>query len=181
MKALLFLAEGFEEIEAISTVDILRRGGVRVETVSITKEKEVKGAHHIPVVADCLLEEINTETADMLILPGGLPGSTNLNAHEGLKKSLTAHYNNGKYIAAICAAPLVFGELGLLQGKKAVCYPGIEPQLIGATIVDTPVVQDGNIITGKGPGLAFHFGLKLIALLKGQDKADEVAAGMLLD
>lgn len=180
MKAYVFLAEGFEEIEAISVVDILRRGGVNVETVSIGQDKQVKGAHHVPVVADRLFEKADLQSADMLVLPGGLPGATNLNAHAALKELLVEYLDKGKYIAAICAAPQVFGGLGLLKGKKAVCYPGVEPKLTGATIVDEPVVQDGQIITGKGPGLAFAFGLKLVALLQGQAKADEVAAGMLL-
>lgn len=180
MKALVFFAEGFEEIEALATVDILRRGEVVVETISITGNKQVTGAHRIPVVADYLFEEADLRSADILVLPGGIPGSTNLNAYGPLKDLLMEYHKQGKYIAAICAAPLVLGGLGLLQGKNAICYPGVEPQLTGATIVDEAVVQDGKIITAKGPALALLFGLKLVSLLQGQKKADEVAAGLLL-
>lgn len=179
MRAFVFLAEGFEEIEAITIVDVLRRGGVTANTVSITGNKAVTGAYGVPVVADYLFEDAALQSADMLVLPGGIPGSTNLNAHEGLRKLLTDFCRQGKYIAAICAAPLVFGSLDLLNGKKAVCYPGKEPLLTGATVVDEPVVIDGNIITGKGPGMALKFSLNLVSLLQGQAKADEVAKGLL--
>lgn len=180
MKAFVFFAEGFEETEALATVDILRRGNVVVDTVSITGDKKVTGAHAIPVLTDYLFEEADLPSADMLILPGGMPGASNLNNHAALKGLLVEYNRQGKYLAAICAAPLVFGGLGLLQGKKATCYPSFEPQLTGATLVDEPVVQDGNIITGKGPGLVFQFGLRLVAMLKGQETADEVARGLLL-
>jgi 4-methyl-5(b-hydroxyethyl)-thiazole monophosphate biosynthesis len=117
---------------------------------------------------------------DAYILPGGGPGSHNLNAHEGLKKLLVCRAEHQKWIAAICAAPLVLGGLGLLVGKKAICYPGIEPYLKGAILTDQPVVTDGNIITGKGPGLAFDFALTILAVLHGQEVADNVAGDLLL-
>ncbi len=179
-KAFVFLAEGFEEIEAISVIDVLRRGGVKVDTVSITGQYVVKGAHGIGVEADGLFDDADLFDADMLVLPGGGPGSNNLNKHEGLKAVISSYHSHGKWIAAICAAPLVFGGMGLLQGKKATCYPGIEPQLIGAVLQPDPVVVDGNIITGKGPGFAAVFGLQLVRELQGKSKAEEVAAGMLL-
>ncbi len=174
------MAEGFEEIEAVATIDILRRGDVDVTIVSITSKKEVSGAKGIGVVSDMLFEEVEPSSADMLILPGGMPGSTNLNAHKGLKNLIVDYNNQGKFIAAICAAPLVFGGLGILHGKKAICYPGVEHLLKGAIIEDFPVVQDGNIITGKGPGLAFYFGFKLVEVLNGIAKANEVKSAMLL-
>ena len=179
-KAYLFLATGFEEIEAITTVDILRRGGVELVTVSITGDCMVVGAHQIPVCADKLFEETDFMDGDAFILPGGGPGSHMLNAHEALKKLLVCRYEHHKWIAAICAAPLVLGGLGLLEGKKAICYPGMEPTLTGAILTNQPTVTEGNIITGKGPGLAFDFGLTILAALHGQEIADNVADDLLL-
>ncbi|MDR3268879.1 MAG: DJ-1/PfpI family protein [Tannerella sp.] len=179
-KAYLFLATGFEETEAIGTADVLRRGGVQLTTVSITGKLAVAGAHQITVVADQLFEEADYADADALILPGGGPGSQMLNGHEALKKQLVRQYEQNKWVAAICAAPLVLGGLGLLKGKKATCYPGIEPQLTGAILTDAPAVTDGNIITGKGPGLVFDFGLAILTALQGAEVANGVAGDLLL-
>ena len=179
-KAYLFLATGFEEIEAIATADILRRGGVELVTVSITGDRTVVGLHQLPVTADILFEEADCMDGDAFILPGGGPGSHNLNAHEALKKVLVCRYEHRKLIAAICAAPLVLGGLELLKGKKAICYPGMEATLTGAILTDQSTVTDGNIITGKGPGFAFDFGLTLLAALHGQEIADNVAGDLLL-
>ena len=175
-----FLATGFEDIEALAPVDIMRRAGLQVETVSITGERIVVSAHGVGVVADCLLSEIDFQDAELLFLPGGLPGATNLDACEPLREGLRRHYDAGRLIAAICAAPLVLGHLGLLDGVKATCYPGFEGQLEGAVVTGAMAEQDGNVITGKGPAAAAEFALKIAALLVGQEKADEVAAGMLL-
>ena len=181
MNALIFLATGFEEMEAVGTIDVLRRGNIETITVSVTGNKTVVGAHNIPVIADELFENIDCSVYDALVLPGGGPGSEMLNKHEGVRKALVAHYDSNKLIAAICASPRVFGSLGLLNGKKATCYPGIEPELIGATILNEPTVTDGNIITGWGPALVFDFGLEILNYLYGSpDKADEVAGGLLL-
>lgn len=180
MKAFVFLATGFEEMEAIGTIDILRRGGVELTTVSVTGDRTVFGVHNIPVTADQLFDEADYTTADALVLPGGGPGSHMLNGHDQLKKLLVAHYQQSKLVAAICAAPLVFGGLGLLEGKKAICYPGVEPMLTGAIITDHPAVKDGNIITGKGPGLVFDFGLLVLETLQGKETADQVAKDLLL-
>ena len=180
MKAFIFLATGFEEIEAIATIDILRRGGVELITVSITGERKVMGVHQIPVTADFLFEEVDFSDGDAFILPGGGPGSFMLNEHEALKQLLTCKNKQNKWIAAICAAPLVLGGLGLLEGKKAICYPGMESYIHGAVLTDAPVVTDGNIITGKGPGLALNFGLTILAALHGQDIADKVANDLLV-
>ena len=179
-KAYLFLATGFEEIEAIATIDILRRGGVELTTVSITGDLTVLGVHQIPVTADRLFEDTDFIDGDAFILPGGGPGSHNLNANEALKNLLACRNEKGKLIAAICAAPLVLGGLGLLEGKKAICYPGMESYLTGAIITDQPTVTDGNTITGKGPGFAFDFALTILAALQGQETADSVASDLLL-
>lgn len=180
MNAYLFLATGFEEIEAITTVDILRRGGVKVTTVSITGEHAVCGLHQIPVTADILFEDADFADGDAFILPGGGMGSQMLNKNEALKQLLVCKHEQNKWIAAICAAPLVLGGLGLVKEKKATCYPGIEPQLTGAILTHEPAVIDGNIITGKGPGLAFSFGLTILSALQGHEVADKVAGDLLL-
>jgi 4-methyl-5(b-hydroxyethyl)-thiazole monophosphate biosynthesis len=180
MKAIVFLATGFEEVEAVGTIDVLRRGDIETVTVSVTGDKTVTGAHDIPVVADELFENVDYSLFDTLVLPGGGPGSSMLNRHEGVRKVIVEHYNNRKLIAAICAAPRVFGSLGLLEGKKATCYPGFEPELKGAIIVDAPAVTDHNVITGKGPGLVFNFGLEILKYYASDCRADDVAEGLLL-
>jgi len=179
-KVFIFLAEGFEETEAVATIDIMLRGDLDVNSVSITGNLLVTGAHGIAVNADILFEEADFSSGDMLVLPGGMPGASNLNAHSGVKSALEQYAAGGKKIAAICAAPLVLGGLGLLKGKNATAYPGFESTLQGATFVESPVVKDGNIITGRGPGFVFQFGLAIVEELQGKDKADEVAGGLLL-
>ena len=178
-KVFLFLATGFEEIEAVATIDVLLRGEVDVVTVSITGNTLVKGAHGISVKADKLFEEVDFEEGTMLILPGGMPGASNLSAHEGLKNIILKYSSENKYLAAICAAPFVYGELGILNGKKATCYPSFEPRLIGAVLSEETVVQDGKIITGKGPGFAVDFGLKIVEELQGGVQSNKVAQGLL--
>lgn len=179
-KAIVFLANGFEEMEATGTVDILRRGGIDTKTVSITDDRKVVGAHNMEYMADALLSETDLAGADALILPGGMPGASNLNESEAVKEALLQQYRKGGVVAAICAAPMVLGGLGLLKSRKATCYPGFEPKLIGATVTGEAVEVDGNVVTGKGPGLVFNFGLALISVLKGDAVAEEVAAGLLL-
>lgn len=179
-KAFVFIATGFEETEAIGTVDVLRRGGIETYTVSITGGKQVSGAHGINVVTDLLFEEADFSDADALILPGGMPGSNNLNAFEPLKELLLEQYRKEKTVAAICAAPLVLGGLGLLKNRKATCYPGFELKLIGAEVTQDVAVTDGHVITGKGPGLVFDFALEIVKALKGKAVAEEVAGGLLL-
>jgi len=179
-KVFIFLAEGFEETEAVATIDIMLRGELDVTSVSITGNLLVTGAHGITVKADTLFENTDISSGDILVLPGGMPGASNLNTHVGLKNALEQYAASGKKIAAICAAPLVLGGLGLLQGKKATAYPGYESTLKGATYVNNPVVIDGNILTGRGPGLVFNFGLAIVEELQGKAKVDEVAAGLLL-
>ena len=177
-KAFLFLADGFEESEAIVPLDILRRGNVDTVTVSITGKREVTGAHNIAIVADRLFEACYFGDADMLVLPGGMPGAQHLNEHEGLKKLITQLAAQNKWIAAICAAPMVLGGLGLLKGRKATCYPSFESKLTGATCTTAPVEIDGNIVTGKGPGYAYDFGFALLNALMGKATEQEVTGGM---
>lgn len=179
-KAIVFLADGFEEMEATGTVDILCRGGIDAKTVSITNDKKVVGAHNMEYLADYLFSEVDFSAVDALILPGGMPGASNLNSFEPLKELLIEHYKQGKIVAAICAAPMVLGGLGFLKGRKATCYPGFEPKLIGAEITGEAVEVDGNVVTGKGPGLVFNFGLALVTVLKSDAVAEEVAGGLLL-
>lgn len=175
---LVFLAQGFEEIEAISCIDILRRAQIEVKTVSIEATKSVYGAHQIPLVADLMFDEIPLD-AQALILPGGMPGTLHLKAHQGLCTLLLSFaHQEDKTLAAICAAPSILGELGILKHKKATCYPGFENSLLEAKVSRRSVVRDGNIITANGPGHAMDFALKLVEHLAGKDKADEIEAGL---
>lgn len=179
-KVALFLANGFEETEALGTVDVLRRAQIPVETISITDEKTVIGAHNIPVVADKVFQEADFSQVAVLVLPGGMPGAKNLNEHDGLKKLIAKFNKEGEMIAAICASPLVFGGLGLLKNKRATIYPGFEAELKGAQVTGENVVVDGNITTGKGPGMVFDFALKLVEQIAGAEKRKEVQDGLLL-
>jgi 4-methyl-5(b-hydroxyethyl)-thiazole monophosphate biosynthesis len=174
-----FLATGFEDIEALAPVDIMRRAGLPVETVSVTGAEIVESAHAVGIKADRLLADIDFGKADMIVLPGGLPGSTNLDACTPLTKAIASHFAAGKPIAAICAAPLVFGHLGILKGKKATCYPGVEGELAGATYTAAIVEQDGNIITGKGPAAAFEFGYTIVDYFKGAGASNALRQGMI--
>jgi len=168
-----FLADGFEEVEAIAPVDILRRSGAEVKTVGVSG-KQVKGAHGIIVTADIELSEIS-DNAEMIVLPGG-PGTSNLEKSEGVQKAIDRAVKSGATIGAICAAPSILGHKGLLKGKKAVCYPGFEAELYGAEVMDTQVCEDGQFITANGPGAAFAFGLKLAERLN--KNAEKVKSGM---
>lgn len=179
-KVYVFLANGFEEIEAIAPIDVLRRAEIETVTVSISDVKEVEGAHGVIVVADQLFSEVAFGDNDIYVLPGGYDGMLNLDAHEGVKALLSKQHEQGKQIAAICAAPSVLGGLGILEGKEAICYPGFEQNLKGANISKQAVVEDGNIITGKGPGVAVDFALKIVESLKGKALADDIAAGMMI-
>lgn len=177
-----YLAEGFEEVEALTAVDVMRRAGIEVQTVSITGNKTVKGTHDIKVEADILYEETDHAKCEMIVLPGGLPGADYLNEHEGLAKHIVCFAKDeSKKLAAICAAPQVFGTCGILEGKKATIYPSMEGCLKGGQATDQNVTVDGNIITGMGPALAMEFGLKLVEELKGKAAADEVAGGLLFN
>ena len=178
-KVYVFLADGFEEIEGLTVVDMLRRAGIETEMVSIMEAKQVNGAHGIPVIADSLFEDHAYEHAKMLVLPGGMPGTLNLGNHEGLCTLLKKHYEEEKMIAAICAAPSVFGQLGFLEGRVATCYPGFEEKLKGAIVCQTKVAVDGNVVTSKGMGTAIDFSLKLIELLKDKETAEKIGTGII--
>lgn len=173
-KAYLFFAIGFEEVEALTVVDILRRGGVDCKTVSVTGDYDVTSSHAVTIRADLLFEEQSLEDGDMLILPGGIPGTPNLKAHAGLDKLIRQYHEAGKYLAAVCAAPTVYGEKGLLQGRKATCFPGMESGLVGAEHREDKVVCDGQFITSRGMGTCIDFGLTLLAKLTDEANAQTI-------
>ena len=176
----LFLANGFEEVEALAPLDLLRRAGLEVTTVGIGGDT-VRGAHGITVLADIPDTMYADSSPDMVILPGGMPGAKNLDASRTVDAALRAAAGKEAFIAAICAAPMVLGRRSLLLGKCATCYPGFEEELKGATVVDTPVVRDGNIITAASMGVAVEFGLALVAALKGDAAADKLRHAILAD
>ena len=164
-----FLANGFEEIEGMAPVDILRRAGVDIKTVSISGSEYVETSHGVTVKADLLFENADLSDADLLMLPGGMPGATNLNAHEGLRKALLKHNAEGKKIAAICAAPMVLGSLGLLKGKRATCSPGFEKYMEGATYTHELYTIDGIIMTGEGPAATLPYSYKILESFVGKE------------
>jgi len=174
-RAFIFLADGFEELEAIAPIDILRRADIPVVTVSVSDSRMVTGAHNLTLMADQLFSETDFSDNAMLILPGGGVGTKNLAAHKPLNELLLRQFEKNKNLAAICAAPSVFGNLGFLAGKEAVCYPGYEEKLVGAVLSDKSVVKSDNIITAKGAGVAIPFALKIVETLKGSELAHEIA------
>ncbi len=174
-----FLANGFEDVEALIPVDVLRRGGVDVTTVSTTDIQLVQSAHGVNIEADIMFDEADYADADLLMLPGGMPGASNLYAHEGVCQVLTAQFEKGKKIAAICASPaVVLAPLGILDGKKATCYPGFEEAMTNAEYTGALVTVDGNVTTGEGPAAAFPYAYELLSQLVDQQTADQVAEGM---
>ena len=178
-RVLLFLADGFEEVEALTVVDLMRRADIDIKTVSISDSKKVIGRSRIAVEADIMQKDADFEGAEMLVLPGGQPGTTYLSRDKHLGKELKKFSAEGKKIAAICAAPTVFGGLGLLDRRRATCYPGCETMLGGAQVVlDEEVVVDDNITTSRGAGTAIPFALELIRQMAGQDMADKVRQGI---
>ena len=178
-----FLANGFEEVEALAPVDILRRGGIEVKMVSVTGSNLVESSHGVVVKADLLFENITDfSDADLLMLPGGMPGSKNLNEHEGVRKALKEQFEKGKRVAAICAAPLVLASVGLLKGKKATIYPGMESYLgEDAEYTGALVQEDGNVTTGAGPAASFPYGYQLLSYFLPTEKVEEIKKGMIYD
>lgn len=170
----LFLAEGFEEIEAITQADLLRRAGLCVKCVSVEPYQLISGSHKISIMTDCLISEITVSSDDMILLPGGMPGVENLYACKELTALIKSHYDKGGRIAAICAAPIILGRLGILDGKMATCYPGFEDELQGARYFDCPVVVDRKIITAKAAGAAIDLSAEIIATLARKAKVDKV-------
>ena len=175
MAIAVFFANGYEEIEALTVVDLTRRAGIETWMVSITDEKMVTGSHNISVAMDKTLKEVDFEEVDMIVLPGGMPGTINLEACEPLMEKVKEFDSKGKYISAICAAPTVFGHLGLLEGKKACCYPGMEEGLVGAQVSYESTAEAEHILTSRGMGTAIDFGLAIIARFQGQEASDEMA------
>lgn len=176
-----FLADGSEETELLAVVDVLIRGGQEVELVSVTGKREVVSAHKIHIIADHVFEEINCEDADVLFLPGGMPGTRNLAAHEGLCCALKKFNQDQKRIAAICAAPSVLGGLGILEGRRATCYPGFEKELAGAYYTSDGVVTDGHISTARGLGYALDLGIELLGLLTDRAHAASIKESIQYD
>lgn len=178
-KVSVFLADGFEEIEGLTVVDLLRRAGVNVTTVSITGCATIHGAHKIDVQADKLFEDMDFENEDMVVLPGGMPGTLHLGAHEGVKAVLKDFYAKEKYIAAICAAPSVLGQYEMLKGRKATSYPGFEDKLQCEEYTTNAVEVSDFIITSRGLGTAIPFALTLIEVLVSKEKADEISSSII--
>ncbi len=178
---IIFLADGFEECEAICPLDMLRRAGLDVKTVSVIDNKTVTGAHSIQLNSDLSISEFKSLNTDIsaVILPGGMPGTTNLKACDTVISTVKDAYKNGKTVCAICAAPTVLSHAGILNGKRATCFPGFEDQL-DATFIDEPIVTDGNIITAKSMGVAYNFGFAIVEKLCGKDRADKLAGSMIL-
>ena len=174
-KVCVFLADGVEEIEALTVVDILRRGGVTVETVSITDSKSVTSSHKITIKADRLLSEINFDETAMIVLPGGMPGTKNLEACAPLMEQVDRFHAQGKYLSAICAAPSIFGHKGLLKGRTACCFPDFESHLEGAVVTKNPVEVCDHFITSRGMGTAIEFALAILARMQDQACADDIA------
>lgn len=173
-----FLADGFEELEAIAPIDILRRADIEVVTVGVTGDV-INGRHGIKVTADCLIENIElSDKLEGVILPGGLPGATNLEESDGVQKAIDFAASEGKLVCAICAAPQILGHKGLLKGKEAIAYPGFEDELEGAIISKDFVAVDGNFITAKGAGVATDFGFEIVAAIKGREVSDKIKAAI---
>lgn len=179
-KVYVFLANGFEDVEALIPVDVLRRGGVEVVTVSVVADSQVvETAHQVQIVADAMIEDCNFNDADLLLLPGGMPGASNLYAHEVVCKAVRAQAAAGKKIAAICAAPaVVLAQLGVLDGKQATCYPGFEKMLTNARYTADLVTVDGNVTTAEGPAAAFPFAYELLSQLVSEEVSNQIAEGM---
>ncbi|GAA6528772.1 MAG: DJ-1/PfpI family protein [Prevotella sp.] len=173
-----FLANGFEEIEGMAPVDIFRRGGVDIKTVSITGSEWVQTSHGVTIKADLKFEDADFKDADMLMMPGGMPGATNLNAHQGVRDALMTQYHAGKRIGAICAAPMVLGSLGLLKGKKATCSPGFQKYLTGAEYTGALYQEAGKIITGEGPTATLPYAYRILSYFIGEEAVQELEVKM---
>ncbi len=171
----LFLADGFEEVEALSVVDMLRRADIELKTVSITKDNAVTGSHGIITLADAVIKKINFDEASMIILPGGKRGTDNLEKCELLMNNVRKFIEEGKKVSAICAAPTILGRAGLLNQRKACCYPGLEKDLLGANVSFDKVCTDDNLITSRGAGTSLDFAFAIITSLKNSETAKRVS------
>lgn len=179
MKIAVFLAEGFEEIEAVAIIDVLRRGGIEIDTVSIEKDNYVTGSHNICIAADKSFEEASQKKYDGIVLPGGMPGTTRLESYLPLKEMISVYNKQEKLIGAICAAPKILGNMGILKGREAICFPGFEGELKGAIISKDNVAVSGHIITGKGAGKAIEFALAILESIKGEEIAMQLKGKMI--
>ncbi|MGI6736454.1 MAG: DJ-1 family glyoxalase III [Anaerovoracaceae bacterium] len=168
-KVMVIFADGLEEVEALTQVDLLRRAGDEVTTVSIMDQLEVTSGDGITIRADAMFDDVDFTGSDLIVLPGGLGGTEQIEQHTGLKKVLLNQYQSGRQVAAICAAPRYFGALGFVRGRRAVVYPGLEETLTGAEVQQAPAVTDGNVTTGHGPGAAADFGFELVRVLHGEE------------
>lgn len=180
-KIAVHLANGFEEIEAVSIIDVLRRADIEVIVVSVAGKLEVTGAHQLKIMADILFELVDYDDIYMIVLPGGMPGASNLDAHKGLREMILKFNDANKQLAAICAAPMVYGKLGILEGKQAVCFPGFENYLKGAELLSKPVVESGNVLTANGPASAIQFALKIVEKTVSKEKSESIARQMLVE
>ncbi|MDI3547583.1 MAG: protein deglycase [Halanaerobiales bacterium] len=178
MKILIPLADGLEEIEAITNIDVLRRAGIKVITAGLN-DLEVTGAHDIVIKADRLIDEVRAEEFDGIILPGGMPGSTNLRDNDKVIKLVQKLNTDGKLVAAICAAPIALEKAGVIRNRKATSYPGFDREMVSCDYLEERVVVDGNLITGRGPGVALEFAITVVQYLLGEEKAAELKEGML--
>ncbi len=176
----MFIAEGFEEIEALCPLDLMRRAGLEVKTVGVGGAS-VTGAHGITVNTDLTDSAALDENAQMIFLPGGMPGTLNLAASDAVRTAILNAHKNGSYIAAICAAPSILGDMGLLKGKNAVCYPGFEERLTGANVCYDKVVLDGRLLTARGMGAALDMGLKIVEIFCGKTVADDLRHAVIAD
>ena len=177
-RAVILFAEGYETVEALLVVDLLRRGGVEVTMASITEDEFVRSSHGVNVEMDAVLGEVDVLDYDAIILPGGMPGTINLGADATVVDTIKKFAAEGKLVAAICAAPSVLGENHILEGKKATCHPGFEDNLLGATWIEQPVVVDGNVITSRGMGTAIAFALEIVRYFKDDEAVDHIRQGL---
>lgn len=175
----ILLANGFEEIEALTPLDMLRRAGLDAKTVSITEEKRVKGSHGIEISADMTKNEVDVSKVDYVIFPGGMPGAENLDKSDLTDRIIEAVKENGGGFAAICAAPMVLGHRGLLEGKKACCYPGFEKELIGADVQYDACVTDGNVTTARGMGVALSFAEEIVTIIAGKEVSEKLSVSII--
>lgn len=178
-KIAVFFGTGYEEIEALTVVDLCRRAGIETQMVSVTEALSVVGSHGISVAMDKMFAEVVFDELDMIVLPGGMPGTLNLEAHAGLMKQVDIFHKAERYVAAICAAPSILGHRGILEGRKACSYPGFEKDLNGANVAFDSVVRDGHVITSRGMGCAIDFALEIIAVLCGEDVAKQKAESII--
>ena len=178
----LYFADGFEEIEALTVFDILKRAEIEVNTVSIMEQKQIEGAHGLKLYADFLFDDVNHEECEMIILPGGMPGAKYLSEHKGLIEMITKFNESGKWVAAICASPaFVLNGNRLIDGKNATCFPALKGKMEGSNYTEQKVVVDGKLITSQGPATAMNFAMEIVRQIKGEEAYKDVAAGLLFE